>query len=53
MFQSINYIKNRKPSTPLLIENKEKAGITTTTNTEDQIEQITNFFENFFNNESE
>ena len=51
MFQSINYLKNRKPSIPLLIENKEKTGITA--NTEDQIEQITNFFKNFFNNENE
>ena len=51
MFQSINYLKNRKPSTPLLIENKEKTGVTA--NTEDQIEQITKFFKNFFNNENE
>ena len=51
MFQAINYLKNRKPQTPLLIENKEKTGITA--NKEDQIEQITTFFGNLFNNENE
>ena len=47
MFQAIKFIKNRTPNKPLLIENKDKTGMTA--NEIDQVEVITNFFKSFFN----
>ena len=50
MFQAIKFIKNRTPNKPLLIENKDKTGLTA--NEIEQVEEITNFFKSFFNKEN-